>query len=437
MKPLVAIIGRANVGKSTLFNRITGKKAVIDDLPGVTRDRNYAETTWEDKDFILIDTGGFEPLSPDNLETQIREQTQLAIEEADVIMFLADGRDGLTHSDIEIIRMLRRIEKPILYVINKVDGPQQHDTMTEFFQSGAEPLIPISAKHKLGITELMSAVTAHFPRSSREEHSNSNSLIKIAIVGRPNVGKSSLINRILGSNRLVTEESPGTTRDSIDTHFTFNSQEYLLIDTAGIRRKSKVSQRFEKYCIVKTLKSLDRCDIAVLLIDALEGVTQQDGRIAQFIYEKGKACMIVVNKWDLITKDNSTYNSYLERTLGDIKFLEFAPVIFTSAVTGQRVFNIIKLAPRIFQQYHKRIQTSQLNKILGHAAQHHPPPYFENKPVKFYYSSQIDEAPPHFVIYTNYPNAVHFSYKRFLIHQIREHCGFEGTPIRLTFRQRK
>jgi len=436
MKPVVAIIGRTNVGKSTLFNRIAGRrKAIVDDLPGLTRDRNYAEVNWEDKDFILIDTGGFEPLSYEDLATQIREQTQLAIEEADIIIFLADGRAGLNPSDSEIVRMLQSIEKPIFYVINKIDGPKQRENLVEFYQLGVDHLFPISAKHKVGISELMGEVSANFPSVLQED--SKNSCMKIAIVGRPNVGKSSLINKILGNNRLLIDESPGTTRDSIDTNFTLNDQKYLLIDTAGIRRKSRVCLRFEKYCIVEALKSLDRCDIAILLIDALEGVTQQDARIASFIYEKGRSCIIVVNKWDLISKDNTTYNSYLKKIRDDLKFLDFAPAIFVSALTGKRVFDILKIAPRIYKHYRKRIQTHQLNKILNQALQYHHPPSFRNKALKFYYSTQIAEAPPHFIIFTNYPQAVHFSYQRFLINQIREHFGFEGTPIRLSFKQRK
>ena len=435
MKPVVAIIGRANVGKSTLFNRIVGrKKAVIDDLPGLTRDRNYAVVNWEGKDFILIDTGGFEPLSPDNLLTQIREQTQLAIEEADTIIFLADGRAGLNPSDSEIVRMLQTTKKTIFYVINKIDGPKQNESIVDFYQLGVDRFFPISAKHKLGITELMDELTANFSDSIQEDTKNSH--VKIAIVGRPNVGKSSLINKILGNKRLLTDESPGTTRDSIDTNFTLNDQKYLLIDTAGIRRKSRISLRLEKYCIVKALKSLDRCDIAILLIDALEGVTQQDTKIINFIYEKGRACIIVVNKWDTISKDNTTYNSYLERIRYDLKFLEFAPVIFISALTGQRVFNIFNLVPGIYENSLRRIQTHQLNKILYQATQHHPPPFVKNRTLKFYYSTQTGVAPPHFVIFTNYPKAVHFSYQRFLANQIREHFDFEGTPIRLSFRQR-
>ena len=436
MKPVVAIIGRANVGKSTLFNRfVRRKKAVIDNLPGLTRDRNYSEITWEGKDFILIDTGGFEPLSPENFFAQIREQTQLAIEEADTIIFLADGREGLNPSDSEIVRMLQSTKKQIYYVINKIDGPKQKEDMVEFYQMGVESLHPISAKHKLGISDLLDEITEKFPDSKHEETNESR--IKIAIVGRPNVGKSSLINKILRNERLLTDKSPGTTRDSIDTNFALNDQKYLLIDTAGIRRKSRVSLRLEKYCIVEALKSLDRCHIAILLIDAIEGVTQQDTKIINFIHEKGRACIIVVNKWDLISKDNTTHKSYLERIRYDLKFLEFAPVIFVSALTGQRVFNLFKLVPKIYENYLKRIQTHQLNKMVSQATKYHPPPLVKNRKLKFYYTTQIGVAPPHFIIFSNHPKDVHFSYQRFLVNQFREHFDFEGTPIRLSFKERK
>jgi len=437
MKPLVAIIGRPNVGKSTLFNRIVGKqKAVIDDLPGLTRDRNYAETSWDGKEFILIDTGGFKSESPDTVDIQIREQAQLAVEEADSIIVLADGKSGLSVTDIDIVRMLQCSNKPLFYVINKVDGPKQHENIADFYQLGVERLIPVSAKHKLGITELMSEVTSHLSVTTHETP-NVTSTINIAIFGRPNVGKSSLINKLLGNKRLLTDDSPGTTRDSIDTPCTFSNQDFLLIDTAGIRRKSRVSLRFEKFCIIEALKSMDRCDIAVLLIDASEGVTQQDAKIAHFIHEKGKAAIIGVNKWDLISKDTTTYNNYLKDTIHDLPFLKFAPVTFLSALTGQRVFDILKIAPRIYTQYRRRIQTSHLNTIISDAMEFHSPPVFGNKKLKFYYSTQIAESPPHFVIVTNYPKAINPSYKRFLIKKLRENYGFEGTPIRLTFKQRK
>jgi len=438
MKPLVAIVGRENVGKSTLFNRLVRKnKAVIDDLPGLTRDRNYADVSAHGKEFMLIDTGGFEPLRPDTISTQIREQTQLAIEEADIIIFLADGQAGLNPSDSEIVRMLQTTKKIIFFVINKIDSPKLTNNVAEFYQLGVERVIPISAKNNMGVAELLSEVTAHLPDPEVENVTSSS--VKIAIVGRPNVGKSSLVNKIVGNKRLLTDETPGTTRDAIDTTVTYNNQEYLLIDTAGIRRKSKVSIRFEKYCIIEALTSLDRCDVGILLINAQDGVTQQDTKIAHFIYAKGKGCIIAVNKWDLITKDNTTHKSYLEKIRFDLKFLEFAPVLFLSALTGQRVFSILDSAVTIGNNAHKKIQTHHLNTIITEAVRKHPPPYVRNvrnRALKFYYAAQISLAPPHFVVFTNYPRSVHFSYQRYLVNQIREQCGFEGTPIRLSFRER-
>jgi GTP-binding protein len=435
MKPLVAIVGRENVGKSTLFNKLVGKNmAVIDDLPGLTRDRNYADVAAHGKEFMLIDTGGFEPLRPDTISAQIREQTQLAIEEAEIIIFLADGQAGLNPSDSEVVRMLQTTSKIIFYVINKIDSPKLTNNVAEFYRLGVERLIPISAKNKTGVPDLLREVTSHLPAPHREN--DTEAFVKIAIVGRPNVGKSSLVNKIVGNRRLLTDETPGTTRDAIDTTLTFNNQHYLLIDTAGIRRKSKVSIRFEKYCIIEALKSLDRCDVGILLINAQEGVTQQDTKIAHFIYAKGKGCIIAVNKWDLITKDNTTHKSFLEKVRFDLKFLEFAPVLFLSALTGQRVFSILESAVKIAHHTHKKVQTHHLNTIITEAVRKHSPPYVRNRALKFYYAAQISIAPPHFVIVTNYPRSVHFSYRRYLINQIREQCGFEGTPIRLSFKGR-
>ncbi len=435
IRPLVAIVGRENVGKSTLFNRLVGKnKAVIDDLPGLTRDRNYAEVTRHGKEFILIDTGGFEPLRSDSISTQIREQTQLAIEEADIIIFLADGQAGLNPSDTEIVRMLQPTQKPIFYVINKIDGPKQKDSIAEFYKLGVDRLFSISAKNNQGIVPLVREITSVLPASVKEDPSDH--YIKLALVGRPNVGKSSLVNKIVGSKRLLTDPSPGTTRDAIDTPLVYNKQDYLLIDTAGIRRKSKVSITFEKYCIIEALKSLDRCDVGILLLDPLEGITQQDAKIAHFIQAKGKGCIIAVNKWDLIEKDNTTHRNYLDEIRHGLKFLEFAPIIFISALTGQRVFNILESAAKICLSARQRIQTHRLNKTIDQAVKEHPPPHVRNRRIKFYYATQIGVAPPHFILFTNYPRNVHFSYQRYLINRLRESFGFEGTPIRLSFRQR-
>ncbi len=437
MKPLIAIVGRENVGKSTLFNRLVGKnKAVIDDLPGLTRDRNYAEVRYQDNEFILIDTGGFEPHRTDSISGQIRAQTRLAIEEADSIIFLADGKADLTPSDFTIVRMLQSTRKPVLYVINKIDRVREQANVADYYRLGVEPLIPISAGNGTGIPDLMAALMDRLPAPT-VEHAPPDVAVKIAIVGRPNVGKSSLVNTLSGGQRLVTDATPGTTRDAIDTIISHNRQNYLLIDTAGIRRKSRVSVTFEKFCIIEALKSLDRCDVGILLIDAAEGVAEQDAKIARFIYDKGKGCIIAVNKWDLMPQGSSQLRAYLDKVRFNLPFLEFAPVLFISALTGQRLTHLLKTAALLKQRHHRRVQTRQLNELLRKATERHHPPQVRNRPLKFYYAAQIAEAPPHFVVFSNHPASVPESYRRFLINRIREKFGFEGIPIRLSFRDRK
>ena len=436
MKPLVAIVGRENVGKSTLFNRLVGKnKAVIDDLPGLTRDRNYAEVNYEGKEFILIDTGGFEPHRTDSLSAQIRAQAQLAIEEAESIIYLADGRSDLTPSDYEIVRMLQCTQKPVLYVINKIDRTRDHENIPDYYRLGVKTLIPISAKNAFGITDLMAELVSRMPDTTEDKPPET--YVKIAIVGRPNVGKSSLINTLVGSQRLVTDASPGTTRDAIDSTVSFKNQNYLLIDTAGIRRKSRVSITFEKFCIIEALKSLDRCDVGILLLDALEGVTEQDAKIARFIFDKGKGCIIAVNKWDLIPQNPALLREHLEKVRYNLPFLEFAPVIFISALTGQRVTQLLRTSSVLHGHYHRRVQTRRLNTLLKQATESHSPPRVRRHIIKFYYAAQIAEAPPHFVIFSNCPREVPLAYKRYLINTIREHFGFEGIPLRLSFKERK
>lgn len=436
MKPIVAIVGRENVGKSTLFNRMAGKnKAVIDDLPGLTRDRNYAEVRYADRECILIDTGGFEPHRTDTLSGQIRAQTRLAIEEADSIIFLADGKSDLTPSDFTIVRMLQSTRKPVVYVINKIDRVREQANLADYYRLGVDSLLPISAKNGTGIGDLMTAVVAGLPEA--EEAAPPEVAVKIAIVGRPNVGKSSLINALAGDQRLVTDAAPGTTRDAIDTIVSFNNRNYLLIDTAGIRRKSRVSITFEKFCIIEALRSLDRCDVGILLLDATEGVAEQDAKIARFIYEKGKGCIVAVNKWDLMPQDVAQLREYLDKVRFNLPFLEFAPVLFISALTGQRVTRLLKTASLLHKHSLRRIQTSLLNNLLRKATERHLPPRVKNSAIKFYYAAQIAEAPPHFVVFSNHPSAVPESYRRFLINSIRERFGFTGIPIRLSFRNRK
>ena len=358
MKPIIAIVGRPNVGKSTLFNRITGgKKAIVWDEPGVTRDRNYADVEWEESAFTLIDTGGFEPVSKDRIFIQMREQCQLAMEEADVILFLMDGKEGLTPSDKEITDILRKLNKPVFYIVNKIDGPKHEEKALEFYGLGVEPIYSISAEHGYGVNGLMDEAIKALPSLTEEKWDKD--ITKVAVVGRPNVGKSSLINRLLGYKRVLVDEAPGTTRDAIDTHFERDGRRYVLIDTAGIRRKSRISLKLEKYSIVEALRTIDRSDVALVLLDSREGVTDQDARIGGFIHEKGKGCILIVNKWDLVGKDSQTMVRYEEKVREDLKYLSYAPILFISALTGQRVRKILDVVDHVSEQTKKRIPTGQ------------------------------------------------------------------------------
>ncbi|NIS59907.1 MAG: ribosome biogenesis GTPase Der [Proteobacteria bacterium] len=435
MKPVVAIVGRPNVGKSTLFNRIVGrKKAIVEDQPGVTRDRNYADIEWGEKPLSLIDTGGFEPISRERIFMQMREQCQLAIEEADLILFLMDGKDGLTPSDKEIASILRREAKPLLYVVNKIDGPKHEEKVFEFYAVGAETIFSISALHNYGVDDLMAEVLKDLPPSDAEE--GGEEITRIAVVGRPNVGKSSLINRILGYDRVIVNETPGTTRDPIDTVIEIGQKRYLLIDTAGIRRKKKISLRLEKYSIVEALKSIDRCDVALLLIDPREGVTEQDAKIAGFIQEKGKGCVVVVNKWDLIEKNRGTVKEYTLQVREELKFLPYAPILFASCLTGKRVIDTIHLVDQVAEDYGKRVSTSHLNSLIQESTAKVPLPRYGKARVKIYYGTQVSIRPPTFVLFANYPQRIHVTYQRYLVNQIRQFLGFTRTPIRLFLRER-
>ena len=435
MKSVVAIVGRPNVGKSTLFNRMVGrKKAIVEDYPGVTRDRNYAEIEWGDVSFSLIDTGGFEPISREQIFMQMKEQCQLAIEEADLILFLMDGKEGLSPSDKEISSILRREAKPVIFVVNKIDGPKHEDKAFEFYEIGAETIFSISALHNYGVDDLVTEVAKKLPSS--EEDEREEELTRIAVVGRPNVGKSSLINRILGYNRVIVNERPGTTRDAIDTSMEFGGRRYLLIDTAGIRRKKKISVRLEKYSIVEALKSIDRCDVALLLIDPREGVTEQDTKIAGFIHEKGKGCIIVINKWDLIEKDTHTAREFTLNIREKLKFIQYAPILFISALKGKRVMEALRYTDRVFEECGKRVSTSNLNGLIQEATTKVPPPRYGGRKVKIYYGTQASIRPPTFVLFVNYPDRIHVTYERYLINQIRQNMGFTITPVRLFLRKR-
>lgn len=435
MRPIVAIVGRPNVGKSTLFNRLLGtRKAIVDDMPGVTRDRNYANVDRFDVPFTLIDTGGFEPVSQELLLQQMRTQSQLAMEEADVVIFLMDGRAGLTVADREVAAMLRQMKKPVFYVVNKVDGEKVEALSAEFYELGIDSFHTVSAAHNHGINDLMDEIIAVFPKDATT--AEDDDLTRIAVVGRPNVGKSSLVNRLLGFERSVANPVAGTTRDSIDTYFTCNKKRYLLVDTAGIRRKGKVSLKIETYSVVDALRSIEKADVVLIVINAEEGVTEQDTKIAGYAYEAGKSCLFVVNKWDTVEKDNSSMGKFVEKIHMEFKYLAFAPIVFVSAKSGQRTGKIISEVDALMEQYSRRVSTADLNHVFKEAVESHHAPLSSGRRVKFYFATQVAIKPPSFVIFTNQPEGIHFSYERYLTNKIREAFGFTGITVKLMFRGR-
>lgn len=434
MKPIVAIIGRPNVGKSTFFNRVTGtRKALVDNFPGVTRDRHYGDATWDGIGFTLVDTGGFPDQDKDDFAHKIRFQIIQAIEDADVIILLLDGKHGISPFDEDIVKILRELTKPVFYAVNKIDGVEQEGKLYEFYSLGIEKLYPISSEHRYGISDFLDDLTSVLPETLSDDD---REMIKLAVVGKPNVGKSSLINKILGQKRLLVSDTPGTTRDAIDSVCKINDTSYLLIDTAGIRRKAKVSKKLEKFSIIKALRSLDRCDVALIVIDAYQGITEQDITIAGYAFERGCGCIFLLNKWDIVEKDSKTTLKYYEQLRMQAKFLSFSPIITISALTGQRVLKIFGLVEEVFSQYSARIGTGPLNKILERAIERTEPSLHRGRRIKFLYATQISTKPPTFVCFVNYPDAVHFSYKRYLINQIREKAKLDKTPIRIIFRKR-
>jgi len=436
MKPLVAIVGRPNVGKSTLFNRIVGgKKAIVWNEPGVTRDRNYADVQWDERPFTLVDTGGFEPVSKERIFVQMKEQCELAMDEADAILFVMDGREGVTPSDKEIADILRRRGKPVFFVVNKIDGPKHEDKVFEFYALGASPLYSISAEEGYGISELMDEVVRVLP--APEEVEDRGEMTRVAVVGRPNVGKSSLINRLLGYRRVIVDEAPGTTRDPIDTPFERDGRKYLLIDTAGIRRKSRISLQLEKYSILQVFRTIDRSDVVLLVLDSTEGVTDQDARIGGLVHERGKGCILIANKWDLVKKESYAPQTFKKRIYDGLKELSYAPVLLVSALTGQHVPKILDQVDRVVEEGKRRIPTSQINRYLEGWVEGAPPPLYKNRSVRLNYMTQVSVAPPTFLIYTNFPEGIPSSYERYLTNRIRETFGFEGVPIRLVFRRKR
>jgi GTP-binding protein len=437
MKPIVAIVGRPNVGKSTLFNRITrSRDALVDDFPGVTRDRHYGDAGWNEVEFTLVDTGGF--TEGDDFAEEIRFHIRQAIADADVIILLLDGKEGVSPFDQDVMDILRTVDKPIFYTVNKIDGAEQEVMLADFYQLGIDNLYPLSAEHRYGFADLLDAVVDSLAGLAAEAAVVSDQeMIKLAVVGRPNVGKSSLINRVLGEKRLLVSDIPGTTRDAIDSVCKLNGKSYLLVDTAGIRRKGKVSKKLEKFSIIKALRSLDRCDVALIVMDAAEGVTDQDIAIAGYAYERGCGCILLLNKWDLVDKDSKTVKVYYERLRDQAKFLSFAPALTISALTGQRVTKVFKLVDEVYEQYQRRIGTGQLNRIFEQAIEKNEPSLHRGKRIKFYYAVQISTKPPTIVCFVNYPQAVHFSYKRYLINQLRQATGLDKTPVRLILRQRE
>lgn len=433
-KPLVAIVGRQNVGKSTLFNRIVGERiAIVEDLPGTTRDRLYSDAEWQGRAFTLVDTGGLALDSDDSLLARVRAQAEQAIEEADVIILVTDVLSGVTADDAELARLLRRTSKPILLCVNKADSESRRLDANEFYSLGLGEVYAVSAVHGIGVADLLDAVTATFPVVDEVEDDSS---MKVAIVGRTSVGKSSLLNALLGEERVIVSPIAGTTRDAIDTSVKFHGEKVTLIDTAGIRKRGAVSPGVEKYSVLRSLKAIDRADVVLLLIDASEGVLAQDAHIAGYIVEASRSVVVVVNKWDLVTKDGTTMDAYREHVKQELKFVPYAPVLFISALKRQRVDQVLETALRVHEQRFQRIPTSELNDLVQESIARHSPPSRWGKKLKFYYSTQPTVDPPTLVFFVNDIRLVHFSYQRYLENRIRERWGFEGTPLRLRFQGR-
>ncbi|MCL6560275.1 MAG: ribosome biogenesis GTPase Der [Firmicutes bacterium] len=434
-KPVVAIVGRPNVGKSTLFNRIVGGRvAIVEGQPGVTRDRLYQDAEWSGRSFTLVDTGGLDFQEDGEIITGVRSQAELAIKESDVVLFVVDARAGLNPDDEEVASIIRRAEKPSILVVNKVENFQSTDQIYDFYRLGLGDPIPVSAAEGLNTGDLLDKLVELLPPEGEEDYLAD--VIKIAVIGRPNVGKSSLVNAILGENRVIVSNVPGTTRDAIDTPFTREGKHYVIIDTAGMRRKNRIDRPTERYSVIRSLRAVDRSDVALIVLDATEGVTDQDKRIAGYAHEGGKGCIIVVNKWDLVEKDDKTMNRYSEGIRRELGFMQYAPLIFTSALTGRRVPKVLDIVDFVAEQHAMRIATPDLNNLIREAAMQNPPPADKARRLKIYYVTQGGVKPPKFVLFVNEPELMHFSYLRYLENQLRSTYGFEGTPIRFALRKR-
>lgn len=435
-KPIVAVVGRPNVGKSTLFNRLAGERiSIVQDTPGVTRDRIYADVEWTGRKFTLIDTGGMEIGAEDVILKQILQQAEIAIETADVILFITDAKAGMTNDDKQVANMLRRTKKPVVLAVNKIDNVNR-DSMNiyEFYELGIGDPIAISAGQALGLGDMLDEVISYFPENAEAEEEEE--VIKVAIIGKPNVGKSSLINKILGEDRLIVSNIPGTTRDAIDTPIEIDGQKYVFIDTAGMRRKSKIKEEIERFSIIRAVTAVERCDVAILVIDANEGITDQDTKIAGIAHERGRAAIVAVNKWDAIEKNDKTMNQYLKDIGNELAYMPYAPKVFISALTGQRITRMLELIQTVYQNHALRISTGVLNDVLIEATAMQQPPADKGRQLKLYYMTQVSIKPPTFVIFVNDRELFHFSYKRYIENQLREAFGFVGTPIHFIVREK-
>ncbi len=435
-KSIVAIVGRPNVGKSTLFNKLAGKRiSIVEDHPGVTRDRIYTEVQWQDRAFTLIDTGGIEPHSEDLMLKQMKQQAEVAIETAEVIVFLVDGQEGITPSDREVANLLRRTRKKIILAVNKIDAPKYKDNIYEFYNLGLGEPMGISSGQALGLGDLLDEIINNL--LPEEEEVYDEYTIKVAVVGKPNVGKSSLVNKILGEQRVIVSDVPGTTRDAIDTPFTVGEDKYVFIDTAGMRKRGKVFESIERYSVIRSLTAIERADVCLMLIDGKEGVSEQDSKIAGYIHDQGKAAVIIVNKWDIVEKDDKTIDKYKADIRNELSFMEYAPILFISALTGQRVNKVLELVNHVSNQHAMRISTGMLNDVINEAVLTNQPTVSGGRRFKIYYATQVSIKPPAFALFVNEPSLMHFSYQRYLENQIRKAFSFEGTPVRFLLRKRE